>query len=95
MWISKKVLYLNMINKQNLNTMKNLNEILTNYAKEDLQLLKDNGVLSITDTKKGCLDTFYENNIFTISWNMGQNTFQTPDEECAIDFIKDSYIVEC
>tara|TARA_R100000231_G_scaffold118921_2_gene89062 strand:- start:665 stop:892 length:228 start_codon:yes stop_codon:yes gene_type:complete len=74
--------------------MKNLKEILTQYANEDLQLLKENGRLSITDCFQGCLHTSYENNLFTISWGMGKHTFQTPDEECVIDFLKMSYKVE-
>ncbi len=74
--------------------MKNLNTILTKYAKEDTKNFKSNGMLIMTNTKKGVLHGTYEKDLFTISWNMGGNTFCTPDEECVVEFLKENYTVE-
>jgi len=68
-------------------------EILKDYAKEDLEILKANGCSAITGTKVGCLHNSYENKVFTIAYNMGQNIFQTPDEECVMEFFIDHYQV--
>ncbi len=66
-------------------------EILTQYANEDLNLLIEEGCMSITGTKKGLLNLEFENNIFTIQYNNYSSTFQTPDKECVIDFLINSY----
>lgn len=74
-----------------------LNKVLREYAKEDLQILKENGCSAITGTKKGCLHNTYENGVYSIRYNNLDPVgclFQTPDEECVIDFFIDSYIVE-
>ncbi len=76
----------------------NLEKIKKEYANEDLEILEENGGMAIADTQHGCLHLslpVYEGKkVYTITWNMGQNMFQTPDRSEAQKFIMDSYIIE-
>jgi hypothetical protein len=70
-----------------------LNKILIEYAKEDLQILKEEGCSAIANTKLGCLHNTYDNGIFTIRFNRNQGILTTNNESEAIEFIANSYQV--
>ena len=70
-----------------------LNKILIEYAKEDLQILKEEGCSAIVNTKLGCLHNTYDNGIFTIRFNRNQGILTTNNESEAIEFIANSYQV--
>lgn len=70
-----------------------LQKILLDYAKEDLQILKENGCSAITDTKLGCLHNTYENGLFSIRYDRF-GLFTTTKESVLLDFFANSYQVE-
>lgn len=63
------------------------------YAKEDVDLLEQQGDLAIVDTQHGVLWGVYSNDSFTFSKNDG-NTLFTGNKEEAIEFVKNAYTVE-
>jgi len=76
------------------NETTNIKQILREYATEDAQMITENGCGAVTDTKKGCLHMSFEDGVYSVRATKDNSIFQTPDEDCLIEFIMDQYIVE-
>lgn len=63
------------------------------YANEDIEILKKQHHLAITDTKKGVVWGMHDNGIFVFNDNKGGTFFTGPESE-AKEFLKEVYSVE-
>ena len=70
-----------------------LQNILLDYAREDLEILKENGCSAITDTKLGCLHNTYDNGVFQVRYDKF-GLFTTTKESVLLDFFANTYQVE-
>lgn len=68
-----------------------LKKVMIQYAKEDLQILKEEGCSAIVQTKLGCLHNTYDNGIFTIRFNRNQGILTTNNESDVIEFFANAY----
>jgi hypothetical protein len=68
-------------------------KVKTKYATQDINLLQKEGVMAITDTKKGVLFGEHKGGVFSFTTKDGKNIFSGNKQE-AIEFVKDNYQVE-
>lgn len=83
-----------------------IESMLQGYAKEDIELLEKEGWISIADTRHGVLNGKYENGVFTFrvvdvykdpdrgTRDVKEKVLFSGNKEDAIQFVKNSYVVE-
>lgn len=70
-----------------------LDAMLKRYATKDVSLLEKEGMMAITDTKKGVLWGSHKAGVFEFTDRDGKSLFKGNKKE-AVDFVKENYTVE-
>ena len=67
---------------------------LKKYAKEDTTIAKENGSMSICDTKRGVINVNYNNGFFQAYNNKGEELIGSMLQNRFENWLVDQYIVE-
>jgi|TARA_S200002703_G_scaffold154568_1_gene157589 uncharacterized membrane protein len=67
---------------------------LKEYANEDATIAKENGQMSICDTKRGVINVNYDNGFFQAYNNMGEQLTGSMVQNRFENWLTDQYIVE-
>lgn len=67
---------------------------LKKYANEDANIAKENGAMSICETKKGVINVNYKNGFFQAFNNMGEQLTGSMIQNRFENWLVDQYIVE-
>jgi hypothetical protein len=74
-------------------TLSEINTALTEYANEDISIVKENTAMCITDTNIGIIDLYFENSTFE-AYVGGELLLNTESEQEVRSFLINNYSIE-